>query len=233
MTYETIVAVFDIRAHADAAVKALKETRTTSQPTIRPWSIFALLSTVILAVPLSAQAAQGVGKSCQQPITGTNVSTIYRFRTVPQVSNVNRYRNVTRNSYRDITRTRYRDINKVSYRDITRTRYVRHINRIVTITRVQPIVRVHMVTRVHHIVLTRVHTQVIPRVHVAVIPRVHTRTVVLNQNQYVAETRILPTRYAMAGSRTVSVGTRMAGLYAYAGSPKVLNHVKPRSKQRY
>jgi len=47
MTYETIVAVFDIRAHADAAVKALKETRTTSQPTIRHWSIFALLSTVI------------------------------------------------------------------------------------------------------------------------------------------------------------------------------------------
>jgi hypothetical protein len=90
---------------------------------------------------------------------------------------------------------------------------VRHINRIVTVTRVQPIVRVHMVTRVHHIVLTRVHTQVIPRVHVAVIPRVHTRTAVLNQNQYVAETRILPTRYAMAGSRTVSVGTRMAGLY--------------------
>src|SRR6516165_3454333 len=200
------------------------------KPTVHLWSILALLSAVIATVPLPAQA-QCVGRSCKQPIAGT--STTYRFRTVPQVSNVNRYRNVTRNSYRDITRTRYRDINKVSYRDITRTRYVRHINRIVTITRVQPIVRVHMVTRVHHIVLTRVHTQVIPRVHVAVIPRVHTRTVVLNQNQYVAETRILPTRYAMAGSRTVSVGTRMAGLYAYAGSPKVLNYVKPRSKQRY
>jgi hypothetical protein len=152
---------------------------------------------------------------------------------VPQFSSVNRYRNVTRTSYRDITRTRYRDINKVSYQDITRTRYVPHINRIVTVTRVQPVVQVHMITRVHPIVLTRVHTQVIPRVHVAVIPRVHTRTVVLNQNRYVAETRMLPTRYAMAGSRTVLVGPRTAGLYAYAGSPKVLNYVKPRSKQRY
>jgi hypothetical protein len=37
----------------------------------------------------------------------------------------------------------------------------------------------------------------------------------------------------MADSRTLSVGTRMAGLYAYAGSPTVLNYLKPRSKQRY
>jgi hypothetical protein len=199
-----------------------------SKPTVHLWSILALLSAVIVTVPLPAQA-QCVGRFCGQPIAGT--STTYRFRTVPQVSNVNRYRNVTRTSYRDITRTRYRDINKVSYQDITRTRYVPHINRIVTVTRVQPIVRVHTVTRVHPIVLTRVHTQVIPRVHVAVIPRVHTRTVVLNQNQYAAETRILPTRYAMAGSRSVLVGPRTAGLYAYAGPPKMMNY-RPRSKQQ-
>jgi len=199
------------------------------KPTVHLWSILALLSAVIATVPLPAQA-QCVGRSCKQPIAGT--STTYRFRTVPQVSNVNRYRNVTRTSYRDITRTRYHDINKVSYQDITRTHYVRHINRIVTVTRVQPIVPVHTVTRVHPIVLTRVHTRVIPRVHVAVIPRVHTRTVVLNQNQYVAETRMLPTRYAMAGSRTVLVGPRTARLYAYAGPPKMMNYA-PRSKQRY
>jgi hypothetical protein len=199
-----------------------------SKPTVHLWSILALLSAAIVTVPLPAQA-QCVGNSCKQPIAGT--STTYRFRTVPQFSNVNRYRDVARTSYRDITRTRYRDINKVSYQDITRTRYVPHINRIVTVTRVQPVVQVHMVTRVHPIVLTRVHTQVIPRVHVAVIPRVHTRTVVLNQNQYAAETRILPTRYAMAGSRTVLVGPRTAGLYAYAGSPKMVNY-RPRSKQQ-
>jgi hypothetical protein len=98
-------------------------------------------------------------------------------------------------------------VRQVKYRDVTRTHYVRHINRIVTVTQVQPVVRVHTVTRVHHEIIARVHTRVIPRVHVVVIPRIHTRTVVLNQNQYVSETRMLPTRTAMAGSRTVMAGT--------------------------
>jgi hypothetical protein len=169
--------------------------------------IAALVGAMIVATPLSAQTQCGNGMSCNHPVASTKVSTVYRYKTVPRVSNVNRYRNVTRTSYNDITRTKYRDIHQVKYRDVTRTHYVRHINRIVTVTRVQPVVRVHTVTLVHHQVIARVHTRVIPRVHVAVIPRVHTRTVVLNQNQYVSETRMLPTRTAMAGSRTVMAGT--------------------------
>ena len=169
--------------------------------------IAALVGAMIVATPLSAQTQFGNGMSCNHPIASTKVSTVYLYKTVPRVSNVNRYHNVTRTSYNDITRTKYRDIHQVKYRDVTRTHYVRHINRIVTVTRVQPVVRVHTVTPVHHRVIARVHTRVIPRVHVAVIPRVHTRTVVLNQNQYVSETRMLPTRTAMVGSRTVMAGT--------------------------
>jgi hypothetical protein len=183
------------------------------------WSI-ALLSAAIMAIPASAQAQRCIGRSCARPIVGTSVSTSYRYRTVPRVSNVNRYRNVTRTSFRNVTRTAYRNIRQVRYRDITRTHYVRHINRIVTVTRVQPVVRVHTVTRVHHLVLTRVHTRVIPRVHVAVIPRLHTRTVMLTSTQHVAQTRMLPTRFAMGSSRTISMGTRTARipgrtLYSY------------------
>ena len=188
--------------------------------------IVALVGAMIVAIPMSAQARCGNGMNCKQPVAGT--STVYRFKAVQKVSNVNRYRNVTRTSYHDITRTKYHDVHQVRYRDVTRTHYVRHINRIVTVTRVQPVVRVHTVTLVHHQVVAREHTRVIPRVHVAVIPRVHTRTVVLRQNQYVSETRMLPTRTAMAGSRTVMAGTRttrMAStgklrLYNMARSPK-------------
>jgi hypothetical protein len=184
------------------------------------WSIFALLSAAIVTIPASAQAQRCVGKYCARPSGGTSVSTSYRYRTVPRISNVNRYRNVTRTNYRDVTRTAYRNIRRVRYRDITRTHYVRHINRIVTVTRVQPVVRVHTVTRVHRLVLTRVHTRVIPRVYVAVIPRYRTRTVMLTQTQHVAQTRMLPTRYAMGSSRTIAGGTRMARipgrtLYSY------------------
>jgi hypothetical protein len=195
---------------------------------------------MIVATPLSAQARCANGLNCKRPVAGTSVSTVYRYKTVPRVSNVNRYRNVTRMSYNDITRTKYRDIHQVKYRDITRTHYVRHINRIVTVTRVQPVVRVHMVTLVHHRVVARVHTRVIPRVHVAVIPRVHTRTVVLNQNQYVSETRMLPTRTAMAGSRIVMAGTtRIASngnvrssRIASSSQPKLYNMAKsPKSGQ--
>jgi hypothetical protein len=74
------------------------------------------------------------------------VSTVYRYHTVQKVSDVNRYRNVTRTSYRDITRTTYNDVQRIKYKDLTRTHYVRHINRIVNITRVQPVIRVHTVS---------------------------------------------------------------------------------------
>jgi hypothetical protein len=89
------------------------------------------------------------------------------------------------------------------------------------VTRVQPVVRVHMVTLVHHRVIARVHTRMIPRIHVAVIPRVHTRTVVLNQNQYVSETRMLPTRTTMAGSRTIIAGTTRIGGSGEAKSNRI------------
>jgi hypothetical protein len=193
--------------------------------------VAALVSAMIVAIPVSAQARCANGMNCKQPVAGTSVSTVYRYRTVPKVSNVNRYRNVTRTSYHDITRTKYHDVHQVRYRDVTRTHYVRHINRIVTVTRVQPIVRVHTVTLVHHQVIARVHTRVIPRVQVAVVPRVHTRTVVLRQNQYVSQTRVLPTRTAMAGSRTVIAGTRTIRM-ASNGKPKLYNMAKsPKSGQ--
>jgi hypothetical protein len=184
--------------------------------------IAALVGAMIVALPVSAQARCANGINCKQPVAGTSVNTVYRYRTVPKVSNVNRYRNVTRTSYRDITRTKYHDVHQVRYQDVTRTHYVRHINRVVTVTRVQPVVRVHTVTLVHHQVIARMHTRVIPRVHIAVIPRVHTRTVVLRQNQYVSETRTLPTRAAMAGSRTVMVGPRTAQM-ASNGKLKLYN----------
>jgi hypothetical protein len=194
-------------------------------------SIAALVGAMIVALPLSAQARCAKGMNCKQPVAGTSVSTVYRYRTVQKVSNVNRYRNVTRTSYRDIARTKYHDVHQVRYRDVTRTHYVRHINRIVTVTRVQPVVRVHTVTLVHHQVIARVHTRVIPRVHVAVIPRVLTRTVVLRQNQYVSETRMLPTRTAMAGSRTIMAGTRTTQM-ASNGKLKLYNMAKtPKSGQ--
>jgi hypothetical protein len=178
-------------------------------------SIAMLLGAMIVSIPLSAQA-QCVGRGCRGPIVGTSVSTTYRYRTLPRVNNVNRYRNVTSTSYRNITRTMYHNVRRVTFRDITRTRYVRHINRIVTVTRVQPIVHVHMVTLVHHQIIARVHTRVVPRVHVAVIPRVHTRTVMLTQNQYASQTRVLPTRVAVVRSSTVLASTR-GPLMMYAG----------------
>ena len=193
--------------------------------------IAALVGTMIVAIPVSAQSRCGNAMNCHQPVAGTNVSTIYRYRTVPRVSNVNRYRNVTRTSYQDITRTKYRDVHQVRYRDVTRTHYVRHINRIVTVTRVQPVVRIHTVTLIHPQVIARVHTRVIPRVHVAVIPRIHTRTVVLPETQYVSETRMLPTRTAMAGARTIMARTRTTQM-ASNGRPKLYNMARsPKSGQ--
>ena len=192
--------------------------------------IAALVGTmIVIAIPLSAQARCANGsKYCNHPVVGSRVSTVYRYKTVPEVRNVNRYHDVTRTSYHDIMKTKYYDVHRIKYEDVTRTNYVRHINRIVTVTRVQPVVRVHMATRVHHQVIARVHTRVIPRVHVSVIPRVHTRTVVLRENQYASETKILPTRTVMAGSRTISAGmrtTRIAG----NGMLRPLYNVVPRS----
>jgi len=191
-------------------------------------SIVALVGAMIVAVPLSAQARCATGMNCKLPVASTNMSTVYRYKTVPEVSNVNQYRNVTRTSYRDITRTKYHDVRRMEYKDVTQTHYVRHINRIVTVRQVQPVIRVHTVTLVHPRVVARVHTRVIPRVHIAVIPRVHTRTVVLNQNEYASETRMLPTRTVMVGSRTIMAGTPTTELasngklrlYNMARSPK-------------
>ena len=193
--------------------------------------IAALVGAMIVAIPVAAQARCVNGMNCRQSVAGAKVSTVYRYRTVQRVSNVNRYHNVTRTSYHDITRTKYRDVRHVKYRDVTRTHYARHINRIVTVTRVQPVVRVHTVTLVHPRVIARVHTRVVPRVHVAVIPRVHTRTVVLRENQYATETRILPTRTVMGGTRTVVAGTRTTQL-ASNGKLRLYNMARsPRSGQ--
>jgi len=197
-------------------------------------TIAALAGAIIVAIPLSAQARCTSGTSeCRQsagPAKVSKVSTVYRYHTVQKVNDVNRYRNVTRTSYHDITRTKYNDVQRIKYKDLTRTHYVQHINRIVNITRVQPVTRVHTVTLFHNRVVARVHTRVIPRVHVAVIPRIHYRTVVLSQNQYVSETRLLPTRTVMAGPRTMTAERRTARVASYNGNGnlKLMNMVKPR-----
>ena len=73
-------------------------------------SIVALAGAIIVAIPLSAQARCASGMSeCRQPAGPAKVSTVYRYHTVQKVSDVNRYRNVTRTSYHDITRTKYHD----------------------------------------------------------------------------------------------------------------------------
>lgn len=199
-----------------------------SKSVISLGSIFALLSAALIVMPASAQAARCVGKSCARPLASTSVSTSYRYKTVPRIRNVNRYRNVTRTSVRNLTRTKVRNVRQVRYRDVTRTKYVRRIHRIVTVTRVQPVVRVHTVTRVHHVMLTRVRTRVVRRVHVAVVPRIHTRTVMLNRTVHVAQTRMLPTRYAKGSSRTVMAGTRTARI---SGGP-LYNYVKTKGTRR-
>lgn len=211
-------------------------------------SIFALLTAAIVVAPGSVQASS-IHTSGSRAMRASSVrvrpavssvSTSYRFRTVPRVSNVNRVRNVTHTSTRNVTQTRFRNIQKTRFHDITRTNVVHHIHRVVTVTRVQPIVRVHTLTRVHHVVLTRVHTRVIPRVHVTVIPRIHTHTVMVTHIQHVAQTRMLPTRF-MRSASTVSMGTRMSrvsagsstgrSLYSYVRIPA--HHVRiPATKLR-
>jgi hypothetical protein len=193
-------------------------------------AIAALLGATIVAIPQAVQA-QCTNGSCEHPVA--RVNTIYHYKTVPRISNINQYHHVTHTSYRDISKTKYYDVHKIRYNDITHTNYVRHINRIVSVTRVQPIVHVHSVTVVHPQVVTRVHTQMVPRVHVAVIPRVHNRTVVQTQNQYASETRVLPTRTAMVGSRTVMAGARATQVASNTGNgqQKLMDVVRPRKQQ--
>jgi hypothetical protein len=166
--------------------------------------IAALAGGAITATPDPAEARC---TDCGRPIAGTHVNTVYRFKTVQRVGNVTKYKDVNKVSYRDINRVHYKDITKTAYKDINRTKYVKHINRIVTVTRVQPVIRTHVVMRVHHEVVARVHNQVVARVHTKVIPRVHIQTVVLHENQHVAQTKVLPTKMVMGGTKTVMGGT--------------------------
>ena len=71
--------------------------------------------------------------------------------------------------------------NVTRYRNVTRPRHVTNVNRVVHVTRIQPVTRVNTVTRVHY------------------------RTVVLNEAQRAARTRMLPARSASTG-KTVNMG---------------------------
>ncbi|HVY42073.1 MAG TPA: hypothetical protein VG966_03525 [Hyphomicrobiaceae bacterium] len=86
----------------------------------------------------------------------SKVSTVYRYKTVQKVNNV------------------------TQYKDVDRTRYVKHVNRLVTVTSVQPITRVHLVTRVHN------------------------RTVVRNRTENIAQTAMLPTR-TITTAKTIQI----------------------------
>jgi hypothetical protein len=88
----------------------------------------AALSGMVI-IPLSAKAECN---DCSRP-SSTRVNTSYSSKTVRQVNNV----------------TRYKDVNN--------TRHVTHTRRIVNVTRVQPVTRVNVVTRVHN--RTKVLTQ--------------------------------------------------------------------------
>jgi hypothetical protein len=80
-------------------------------------TIAALAGAIIVAIPLSAQARCESGMNeCRQPAGPAKVSTVYRYHTVQKVSDVNRYRKVTRTSYHDITRTKYHDVQGSSTR---------------------------------------------------------------------------------------------------------------------
>jgi hypothetical protein len=46
---------------------------------------------------------------------------------------------------------------------------------------------------------------VVARVHTNVIPRVHIQTVVLHENQHVAQTKVLPTKMVMGGTSSKTV----------------------------
>jgi hypothetical protein len=77
-------------------------------------SIAALAGAIIVAIPLSAQARCTSGMNeCRQSAGPAKVSTVYRYHTVQKVSDVNRYRNVTRTSYHDIRRTKYHDVHRI------------------------------------------------------------------------------------------------------------------------
>jgi hypothetical protein len=77
------------------------------------------------------------------------------------------------------TEYKYNTVQKVSdvtrYNDVTHTQYVKHIDRVVDVTRVQPII------------------------HTSVVTRIHDRPVFSVKNEYVHETRMLPTRTVDTG----------------------------------
>lgn len=113
-----------------------------------------LAGAIAMITPVTPASAQG--RNCTK--CGPSVSTSYRYKTIRRVTNS----------------TRYRDVNRTHVR--------RHINRVVTVTRVQPIHRVNVVTRVRH------------------------RTVVRNETRHVAQTRMLPAR-VITTAKTVHIGS--------------------------
>ena len=86
------------------------------------------------------------------------------------------------------TREQFRDVTQ--YKDVDCTKYVKHINRLVTVTNVQPVMRVNTITRVHN------------------------RTVVNHKTINVAQTRTLPTQTITAG-KTIHVSHKP--VYASCG----------------
>jgi hypothetical protein len=92
-------------------------------------------------------------------IPGPKVSTSYRYNTVEKVQNVTKYN------------------------DVEHTQYVKHINRIVDVTRVQPVIHTNVVTRIHDVPVFSV------------------------KNEYVHETKMLPTRTVMTG-KVIQMNTR-------------------------
>jgi hypothetical protein len=65
--------------------------------------------------------------------------------------------------------------NVTKYNDVEHTQYVKHINHVVEVTRVQPVIHTNVVTRIHD------------------------RPVFSVRNEYVHETKMLPTRTVMTG----------------------------------
>jgi len=60
---------------------------------------------------------------------------------------------------------------KTVFKDVNRTRYQRHVTRVMSVTRVQPITKLHVVTRVHNRMVTLRQTQ-----HLSKIVRLPPRT---------------------------------------------------------
>jgi hypothetical protein len=115
--------------------------------------VVALAGMAVVGMQIAAEAQCA---DCNRPMASTKVNTVYRYKTVQSVRNV------------------------TQYKDVNRTKYHKHVTRIVNVTRVQPITRVNVVTRVHN------------------------RTVILRSTQNVAQSATLPTRTITTG-KTVQV----------------------------